>query len=280
MMFLILMLLGLINTVVIMICLVTRQTNAFDEEGLIYYDVFVFKSTELMLYFVQYFMFGGFVGYVFYRSWIAVLLLGFLMMWIIFIKRDEQTKKRKALLIQQFKDAIYIISTSLSVGKSMNYAIGECASELRKIYLGDSAYMVRELEIMYAKLNMNATVESVFNHFSMRANIEDIRDFTHVLIMGRKKGANINELIRKTSQVIRDKIQIQRDITTLQTAKKFEFRIMTVMPVFFIAFITKSSPELMEPVYTELLGRFAMSAALLLFGGAYFLGEQLIQIEV
>jgi tight adherence protein B len=274
------MLLGLINTVVIMICLVTRQANAVDEEGLIYYDVFVFKSTELIVYFTQYFMIGGFVGYVFYRSWIGVLLIGFLMMWMIIIKREEQIKKRKDLLIQQFKDAIYIISTSLSVGKSMNHAIGESASELSKIYLGDSAFMVRELEVMYAKLSMNATVESVFNHFSKRANIDDIRDFTHVLIMGRKKGANINELIRKTSQVIGDKIQIQRDITTLLTAKKFEFRIMTVMPVFFIAFITKSSPELMEPVYTELLGRFAMSAALVLFAGAYFLGEQLIKIEV
>lgn len=279
-MLLILMLIGLCNIVVIMIFLIKRQANAVDDEGLIHYDVFVFKRTQLIFYFAQYFAFGGFVGYVFYRSWVAVLLLGYLMMWMICMKRQEQTKKRKDLLLQQFKDAIYIISTSLSVGKSMNHAIGESASELSKIYLGDSAYMVTELEVMYAKLSMNATVESVFNHFSKRANIEDIRDFTHVLLMGRKKGANINELIRKTSQVIGDKIQIQRDITTLLTAKKFEFRIMTVMPVFFIAFITKSSPELMEPVYTELLGRFAMSVALVLFGAAYFLGEHLIRIEV
>jgi len=276
----ILLFLGIVNSVAIAATLIRLQVHAADEEGLLNYDIYVFNRTQVTTYLIRYFAFGAFIGYVFYRSAVASLIIGFVFMWMILLKRKELTQRRKALIIQQFKDAIYMISTSLSVGKSMPNAIGESAAEISKIYLGDSAFMVKELQVMHSKLSMNGTVESVFKHFSERANIEDIRDFTQVLLMGRKKGANINELIRKTSQIIGDKIQIQRDITTIQTSKKFEFRIMTVMPVFFIAFITKSSPELMEPVYTELLGLVAMTAALMMFGSAYFLGEQLIRIEV
>ncbi len=276
----VLVLIGLLNVGFIIATLLHLQKNACDSDGLVQYDVYFFRGHQMLYSLSVYGLFGAFIGYVFYRSIYAVLIIGMIMMWFIVIQRRELMIKRKEVLLQQFKDAIYIVSTSLSVGKSLMNAIDESARELGKIYLGENAFMVKELEVMYMRLSMNSTVESVFKDFSDRANVEDIRHFSNILRVGKSKGANINELIRKTSQVIGDKIQIQKDMTTIMTAKRFELRIMTVMPIFFIAFITKSSPELMEPVYTVLLGRIAMTLALILFGTAYFVGERIVRIEV
>lgn len=271
---------GVLNSILVYKVLINRQRDAFNHEGLMNYAILALTPYQIVRYMLIHACLGGFVGYVFYRSVEMVLLVGLIWMWAILPKRETMIAKRQSHLTLQFKDAIYILSTSLTVGKSLNNAIIESKNELEKIYLGSSAYMVRELEVMRAKLEMNASVESVFNDFALRSHSEDIQNFSNVLSIGRKRGANIVELIRKTSQVIGDKIQVQKDIETVLTAKRYELRVLTVMPVFFIAFITKSSPELMEPVYTEFIGRIVMSCALAMFGTAYLIGEKLIKIEV
>ncbi len=64
------------------------------------------------------------------------------------------------------------------------------------------------------------------------------------------------------------------------SGKKYEFQFMMVLPVILVLFLTVTSGDYMEPVFTEIVGRLAMTAAIVIFGAAYFVGSKIMNIRV
>jgi tight adherence protein B len=266
----------ILNTGGVLLCLQRYDTRAYNDAGLLLYDNYRLRWQQKALYLILAGSAGWFIGYTFYRLLPMQLLFSSLAGWSLLWKRKQLIESRRRLLTLQFRDAIYVISTALSVGKSLMSAIKDAAEDLGKLYFGEQAYMVHELNVMDQRLAMSASIEAVFQDFAERANIEDIHQFTEVLLVGRKRGANLIELIRRTSQMIGDKIQTQQEITTILSGKRYEVRIMTGMPIFFVYFLEFSSPELMAPIYTTFLGHMVMTVALIIFGSAFILAEKMV----
>ena len=62
--------------------------------------------------------------------------------------------------------------------------------------------------------------------------------------------------------------------------KKFEGKIISVMPLIVILFLNVFSPDYLEPLYTTLAGRMIMTIAIAGLGAAFYLTERLTDIEV
>ena len=55
---------------------------------------------------------------------------------------------------------------------------------------------------------------------------------------------------------------------------------MMAMPVVMVLFLTVTSGDYMEPVFTTILGKLAMTAAIGIFGISYLVGSKLMKIRV
>ena len=80
--------------------------------------------------------------------------------------------------------------------------------------------------------------------------------------------------------MIGDKIETKNEIETTITAKKFESRVLTVVPIFMVAVLSFSSPDYMAPVFNTVVGAIAMTVAIILFVIAFFISEKIMDIEV
>jgi len=69
-------------------------------------------------------------------------------------------------------------------------------------------------------------------------------------------------------------------INYLYTYPFYEFNFMMVLPVIMVLFLTVTSREYMEPVFTELAGKMAMTVAIIMFGLSYLVGSKLMKINV
>ena len=87
-------------------------------------------------------------------------------------------------------------------------------------------------------------------------------------------------IIKNTAGQISDKIDVKREIDTLLAAKRYEFRVMAVIPYVIIAYMTLSFPEFMDCLYNNILGTGVMSICLGIYFAAYALGAKLVEIEV
>lgn len=244
------------------------------------YDVHAMKTQEYVIVIVLAMGFLFLVGFIFYEHMIIAGILSLFGILYIPIRKKEQVKKRKEVLVMQFKDALYFLSVSLSAGKSLEIAFMDAQRSLANIYPDGSSDMVNELGIINHKLSINISVEEAVEDFAARAKIDDIKSFADVLSISKRAGANLIEVIKNTTMTLREKIEVRHEIENIIAGKKLEQKILAVMPFALVLFIKTTSSEFLLPLYATLAGRAIMTAALGLIAFGYFVSVKIMRIEV
>ncbi len=217
--------------------------------------------------------------WLFYRSGIALVWTLPVFVWRLYLGAVELEREKLIDLQIQFKDAIQSISASLNIGYSLENAVVEAKKELALIYPED-ARISREMQIMVRQLRLQMAVEQVFMELAQRLDLSDARSFVEVFVVAKKTGGNMVKIIQNTVKQIGDEIDVRREIDTLLAAKKYEFRVMAVIPYGIIAYMQLSFPEFMSSLYGNAIGVGVMSICLVGYMGAYYLGLQIIKIDV
>lgn len=222
----------------------------------------------------------GALSYIFYRSFWVWVLLAPLALFYPRYRRKQLIALQKQELLLQFKEALYVIAASLTAGKSVEMAFRSALSDLRILYIDPETPIIKELEIIIRKMELNGTIEDALQNFSKRAHLEDVTSFTDVFVTCKRRGGNMVEVIKNTSNTIADKIRTRGEIETLITEKKFEQKVLNAMPIVMVLILKSSSPEFMDRVYTTGLGKMGMTVAVALFVTAYIASDRIMRIEV
>lgn len=219
-------------------------------------------------------------GFLFYRSHILSIILCPLALIYPKIKTGEIIRKRKEELNIQFRDMLYCLSSSLSAGKSIELAARELPEDLSLLYPDESTDIIREVKYIVRRIDMNETLESAFKNFSDRAHLEDVASFVDVLQICKRSGGNIVEVIKNTSNIINDKIEVKQEIAAMLAERKFEQKVLNLIPIFMMLLLSFSAGDYISPVFTTLIGRVSSSIAIILLSGAYFLSRKIMDIKI
>ena len=219
------------------------------------------------------------IAVVFYKSaW--GLLIG-IPIGIYTLKKWEKEiiKKKKKEFTKQFQDAMQSISASLEVGLSMENAIREAESEMKALYSED-AMISKEFQIMIRQMHLQVGMEQIMEQWAERVDIEDVRIFANVFALAKRMGGDMKKIIQKSIGQIQDKLEIYEEIETSLTAKKYEFKIMSMIPFGMVLYMRMSFPGFMDLLYGNLFGVVVMSLCLAIYSGAYLLGNKIVDIEI
>ncbi len=250
------------------------------EDGLTDYDIYVMGKGEKAanILFAAAVLFG--TGYVFYHS---IVLSGILMLaafWWPGIRTRQIIEKRKSRLTLQFKDMMYSLASALSVGKSVESGIQDALQDLRVIYPDPQTDILVEMEYILRGIGMNQTTEDMFRQFAERAHLEDVENFVDIFVTCKRTGGDLMEVMRSTSNTIGEKIEVKQEIETTISGKRYEFQFMMLLPVILVLFLTVTSGDYMEPVFSRIEGRLAMTVAIAIFGLSYLVGTKVMKIKV
>lgn len=232
---------------------------------------------------IKYIAFGlvclGVISYLFYRSIIAFIILSpSIILYMKFI-RKELMRKRMENLSYQFKDAIISISASLSTGYSFENSIKECYREMSLLY-GEDSLICIEIKNMIRQIGLNIRIENIFEDFARKTGLEDIEIFSSILQIAKKGGGDLMGIIKNTSSAISEKSEVKREIKSVISSKKYEQRIMNLIPLFIILYVDFASPGLIAKLYGNFMGIIVMTGCLLLYGFSFFLSVRITRIEV
>ena len=219
------------------------------------------------------------ISYLFYGTWIGAILFSPYLIWYIKSWEKQLVKKKQANFRLQFKEAIQSLSAALNVGYSVENAMRETIKDLKGIYKKDDI-ILREFSYMIRQLQMNVTVESVLHSFAQRTGDEDVQTFVTVFNMAKRSGGDTVEIIRNVVRQMGEKIDVEREITTLVSGKKLELKIMTMIPLGMVLYMKLSFPEFLDVLYGNVAGVIIMSVCLLVYLVAYEMGKRIVEIEV
>ncbi|CAN7689697.1 type II secretion system F family protein [Paenibacillus sp. LjRoot56] len=219
------------------------------------------------------------VGYIFYQNVILAAALGSTGFLFPRFRRQQLIQKRKNMLYVQFKQALSCLSSSMTVGKSIESAFREAWEDLKLLYPDPACLIVVEFGLICRKVENGEPIEAALKHFADRSHLEDILSFSDVFLTCKRTGGNLIEVMKRTATVIAEKLDITQEISVMVAQKRFESRVLVVAPVLIVAVLAFSSPDYMVPLYRG-SGILIMTVCLSLLGACYVLTQKIMNIKV
>lgn len=219
------------------------------------------------------------ISFLFYSDIRAAVLIIPIGVWYYRSYVDRIAGKKRQEFDRQFQDALQSLGAQLNIGYSMENAIKEVQKDIQMMYKPD-AVIVREFTYMVRQLNLNVTAEQAWKEFAERVALPEVDSFVTVFVMAKRSGGDSVAIIQDAVQQIGDRAEVKREIETVITAKKLEFRVMSIIPFGIIGYMRVSFPEFMEALYGNLPGICFMSGCLALYLAAWKWGSQIVEIEV
>ena len=219
------------------------------------------------------------INRLFYQKALAFLFLCPLGAYYVYQRKKQELKFRKNRLWLQFRDALSALQVSISAGYSLENAIKETRKDLERIY-GRKGEMVVEFRYMEIQLEHGVSVEKLLNSLSSRTGIEDIQNFSQILIQSKKMGGNMRKILQECITSMEGQMDVKKEIQAMLASRRLEQRIMSLLPLGIILYLQISSPSFLSVLYGNPVGICIMTLCLGIYLFAYQWGERLVEIEI
>lgn len=216
------------------------------------------------------------LAYFFYRSVIAVPILGFVGVIVYRYLSEGKRLKQREELSQQFRECILAVSVALQSGYAIENAFAESEQDMRLLF-GENSFICEELRVIRRGLRINIPLEELLREFGQRSDCEEIEWFVEVFGIAKRNGGNLVDIIRGTATLIGKKVDSGKEIAVILSGKRMELGVMEAMPFVFFVYIGMTNPGYFDKLYHNLTGIAIMSGCLLVYLVAFVLGEKMIR---
>lgn len=258
------------------------------------YDVYYMSKFEKILSWLAVFVVGGLTGNVFYGGMFKVdneptmatnisnavifVAVGLLAVKV-FVPAIVDTLKnsRAKKLRKQFVDFLECLSASLSAGNTMHGSMVNARTDLLNQY-DEKDFIIIEVSEIINGIENGMNLEEMFQSFGMRSANEDIMNFSNVISNCYRLGGNFGSVVRKTRDIISDKIMVEDEIETKITSNKLQHNAMCLMPIALVGMLKLSSPDFASNL-ASFTGVLVTTVAVCIFVVSYFWGQKIINIR-
>lgn len=258
------------------------------------YSVYVMSPSDRLMYSALLMIIGGVVGLVFYGglfksngqvtlmttiSNIVVFVVVGLLAIKLFMPIINNSLKNKRLdkLKKQFCDFAAALTNALASGMNMMDSLNAVYLDLQAQYSDDSLIVIEVKEIING-MNNNFSVEEMLSDFADRTGIDDIENFAKVFKTCYRTGGDIKSIVRRTTDIISEKIVISSEIETTITSNKLQMNIMNVIPIVIVLIMRLMSSEFAES-FSSLIGVIGLTVCVGLTFASYKLGQKIMDIK-
>lgn len=192
------------------------------------------------------------------------------------MRAKQLCRSRQQKLSIQFRDMLESLTTSLAAGDTVHQAFEAAYGDLCLQY-GEGADLSREMEQVLLAPKSGLTIETMLQDFAQRSGLEDIESFANVFTVCYSTGGNMKDVMRRTHDIITDKMAIADEIRTKLSANKLELNVITLAPIFLVLLLRITNQSFAEKFATA-GGVVCITIAIAIFVAAYRMGQKIVEI--
>jgi tight adherence protein B len=151
-------------------------------------------------------------------------------------------------------EALELIVSALRVGHSLNAAMGLVSRECPDPVGG-------EFRATFDEMNYGLELKSALDNLVTRVPLQDVKIVCTAILIQRESGGNLAEVLEKTSQVIRERFRLKRQVLTHTAQGRLTGWILTLLPVALGFLLYMVNPDLMSMLWKKELGIKLLYAA-------------------
>jgi tight adherence protein B len=174
----------------------------------------------------------------------------------------QKRKRRMNKFEEGIPEALELIVSALRVGHSLNAAMGLVSRECPDPVGG-------EFRLTFDEMNYGLELKAALDNLVTRVPLQDIKIVCTAILIQRESGGNLAEVLEKTSQVIRERFRLKRQVLTHTAQGRLTGWILTLLPVVLGMLLYMVNPELMSNLWKKELGIKLLYAAgtMIVIGG-------------
>lgn len=218
-------------------------------------------------------------GYFFYRSVLMTFIMIPMIYFYLIYKGSGLKEKRKHILLMQFKELLNSVNGSVQAGYSVENAFLEADKDLRQLF-GSNSAIVKEISIIKRGIDNNLDIIGLIEEFAIRSGIEEIESFAGILAVGRKSGGNLSANMESYVRVIEEKTGVMQEIDTMISARRFEQRIMNIIPFLIIFYVEMTNKGFFAVLYHNIFGNLVMTVTMAIYILSIYLSDRIIDIRI
>lgn len=257
------------------------------------YEVYYMSAFEKIAYTLAVIVVGGLVGLVFYGGLFKVdgeaTVATYISNTVVFLAvgllaakyfvpaiNDMLLKRRNDKLKRQFMDLLEGLNASLAAGNTMHDAVVNARTDLLNQY-NEGEMIIVELSEIISGMENGYNLEDMLENFGLRSGNEDILNFSNVISNCYRLGGNFGDVVRRTRDIISDKIAVADEISTKVASNKLQLNAMCLMPIALVALLKMTSADFANNL-GSLVGVLATTVAIGIFVASYFWGQKIVDI--
>lgn len=172
-----------------------------------------------------------------------------------FVKQKK--KKRKLKLEGQLVEAISVLGNALKAGHSFQAAMNNIATDME-------APISEEFGRVFKETQRGMTLEESMNRMVERTGSDDLDMLCTAIVIQRKVGGNLADVLEKISETIQSRISLRMEIKTRTASGRLSGYIVGALPFLLLAIMSILNPDYASGLMETDTGHIMLAIGLVL----------------
>jgi tight adherence protein B len=193
------------------------------------------------------------------------------MMPIVYILRVRRDRLRK--FEEMFPEGLEFLARSMRAGHAFTVSLELIHSEFRDP-------LASEFRRVFDEQNLGLPLEVAFQKLAERVPLMDVRFFVSAVLLQKRTGGNLAELLDKLAYLIRERFKLRGRIRAISAHGRMTGTVLSLIPVAVGLIMSWINRDLIMFFFTDELGKLMLGAALGLQLLGYLIIRKIVAIEV
>lgn len=190
-------------------------------------------------------------------SLLLALLVGLIASSLPYLYIRRKKRKRQEDFESLLPEAIDMITNALKSGFSLESALSMAAREIRDP-LGI------EFAIAFEEQNLGVGLSEALTNMGKRVESEDLGLLTTALLIQKKTGGNLVEILEKIGSTIRERFRLKKEVRIFTAQGRFSGFVLVLLPIVMAIAIYILSPEYLKTLLVERVGNYLLGGAVIM----------------
>ena len=180
---------------------------------------------------------------------------------------------RLAAFEKQFPEALQFIARAMRAGHAFSVSLEMMHQEFPDPLGG-------EFRQTFEEQNLGLPVEVTLEKLATRVPLMDVQFFVAAVILQKRTGGNLAEILEKLAALIRERFKLRGQIRTISAHGRLSSLVLTAIPSVVAIMMYFVNRDHMQFFVDEYAGQWMAGLAIGLQGLGYFIMRQIVKIEV
>ncbi|MBB4567728.1 type II secretion system F family protein [Rhizobium leucaenae] len=182
-------------------------------------------------------------------------------------------KRRQNKFLDEFPNALDLITRSIRSGLPLNDAVRLVASEAREPVKSEFR---RVVEAQQVGLSMPDACARMRNHMPL----QEVNFFSIVIAIQAQAGGNLSEALGNLARVLRERKKMKAKVTALSMEAKASAVIIGSLPFIVATLVYLTSPQYMMILFTDPRGHLILGAAGIWMSFGIYIMRNMVNFEI